>query len=752
MKSITPRSKAILTATVLDNPYIPIRPTPKQAEFLLYSGRECLFGGAAGPGKSSGLLMSALMYVTEPDYSALILRRTYADLSLPGAIMDRADEWLRSTDAQWQDKTKTWTFPSGATLTFGYLETENDKYRYQGAEFQMCVAEGTPVLMADGSYKQIENINVNDNVMTLEGPRPVNKTWGSKISDCVKVDVYDSQQNKIGEQIHPIDHDILTAFGWHSYASICNLFDTLEPTLSRSSRISSSQAVPKCLFFLQNSLFRCPRMQQREQDLQCPGLLGCVEGGVLSTGGRNYCKEFVDEHQELQQPLSLCVPVVLHVPSLLRGSSFSTGYEVRGELNATEVTLDSQLNCSSCFHQCGAQFQCLIDTCQGVLPLSIGVVEHILPCRSLDERADIPIRDRMHSTAYVHPYTMDIRSSSEAVQLGSCVITPCGERVVYDISVEDVHHYITYTHLVNKNCAFDELTQFTESQYTYLFSRLRKLEGSNIPIRMRSATNPGGIGGQWVKDRFITQLSDDRLFIPARLGDNPYLNQEQYKQSLQLLDPVTRAQLEDGNWDISAKGEMFQRDWFEIVDQAPSCARIVRFYDKAATEPTSKNPDPDYTAGLKLGYDGKHYYIIDLVHFRKNPGDTDVTIEHTKNMDGVTVSQRMEEEPGSSGKSIIDTYARTIFRGCDFRGVKSTGSKIARAKPVSSAAYNRLIKVVRAPWNSTLFWELEMFPQEGAHDDIVDALSGAYNELSLQHPTQIPRFGSGISATGGMRI
>ena len=36
----------------------------------------------------------------------------------------------------------------------------------------------------------------------------------------------------------------------------------------------------------------------------------------------------------------------------------------------------------------------------------------------------------------------------------------------------------------------DELTQFPENQYTYLHSRLRKLEDSDVPIRMRAGTNP----------------------------------------------------------------------------------------------------------------------------------------------------------------------------------------------------------------------------------------------------------------------
>lgn len=55
---------------------------------------------------------------------------------------------------------------------------------------------------------------------------------------------------------------------------------------------------------------------------------------------------------------------------------------------------------------------------------------------------------------------------------------------------------------------FDELTSFTESQYTYLFSRCR---GKNPKIRryIRSATNPTGPGHSWVKKRFINPDPDD---------------------------------------------------------------------------------------------------------------------------------------------------------------------------------------------------------------------------------------------------
>ena len=99
---------------------------------------EAFYGGAAGGGKSDCLLMAALQYVDIPDYAAILFRKTYADLTLPGALMDRARDWLSGTDARWKDEEKTWLFPSGASITFGYLENEQDKFRYKSAEFQFC--------------------------------------------------------------------------------------------------------------------------------------------------------------------------------------------------------------------------------------------------------------------------------------------------------------------------------------------------------------------------------------------------------------------------------------------------------------------------------------------------------------------------------------------------------------------------------------------------------------------------------------
>ena len=93
-----------------------------------------------GGGKSVYQLAAALQYVDTPGYNAILFRKTFADLMLPGALIPMSQEWLspflKSGEVVWKDKDKRYIFKeSGATLSFGYLDTANDYFRYQGAEF-----------------------------------------------------------------------------------------------------------------------------------------------------------------------------------------------------------------------------------------------------------------------------------------------------------------------------------------------------------------------------------------------------------------------------------------------------------------------------------------------------------------------------------------------------------------------------------------------------------------------------------------
>src|SRR3984957_6827925 len=50
--------------------------------------------------------------------------------------MNRTRQWLAHSDAAWNNADKRFTFPSGAPLTFGNLDSEDDVYQYDSSEFQ----------------------------------------------------------------------------------------------------------------------------------------------------------------------------------------------------------------------------------------------------------------------------------------------------------------------------------------------------------------------------------------------------------------------------------------------------------------------------------------------------------------------------------------------------------------------------------------------------------------------------------------
>jgi predicted phage terminase large subunit-like protein len=85
--------------------------------------------------------MAALMYVDHEEYDALILRKSYTDLSLPGALLDMSKDWLMDSPAHWNQLEHRWTFPSGATLSFGYVDTHDAVYRYQSSELSFIAID-----------------------------------------------------------------------------------------------------------------------------------------------------------------------------------------------------------------------------------------------------------------------------------------------------------------------------------------------------------------------------------------------------------------------------------------------------------------------------------------------------------------------------------------------------------------------------------------------------------------------------------
>ena len=105
-----------------------------QTEFLAASEREVLYGGAAGGGKSYGLLADPMRYFSNPNFNGLILRRSNDELR---ELIWKSQELYPKAfkGAKWGEKKSQWTFPSGAKLWLTYLERDQDVLRYQGQAF-----------------------------------------------------------------------------------------------------------------------------------------------------------------------------------------------------------------------------------------------------------------------------------------------------------------------------------------------------------------------------------------------------------------------------------------------------------------------------------------------------------------------------------------------------------------------------------------------------------------------------------------
>ena len=312
---------------------------------------------------------------------------------------------------------------------------------------------------------------------------------------------------------------------------------------------------------------------------------------------------------------------------------------------------------------------------------------------------------------------------------------PSGARISFGY-LNNTNDYLRYKGSEFQFIGMDEVTEIRESDYRYLFSRLRRPASgplSQVPLRMRAASNPAP---NWVRQRFIVEGREyGRIFVPSKLTDNPGIDADSYRQALSVLDPVERRRLEEGDWWSTTLGTLFERNDFVIIDahevpQVTSSARAVRFWDLAATEPHSGNPDPDWTVGTLMLFDQGIAYILDVRKIRAKGDKVEQLIAQTAMEDGHRVSIRMEQEPGSSGKALIDQYARYIVPGYDLMGIRSSGDKLTRARPFAAAVANGNVRLVRGAWLTEWLDEFSSFPEAANHDDQVDSAVGAFTFLA----------------------
>ena len=184
--------------------------------------------------------------------------------------------------------------------------------------------------------------------------------------------------------------------------------------------------------------------------------------------------------------------------------------------------------------------------------------------RALILRRSMPeLREMIDKSRELYPQAFPGAKFREVEKLWNF---PSGAKVEFGFLERDADVY-RYQGQAYSWIGFDEITHLpTEFSWNYLASRLRTTD-PEIQTYLRCTANPGGVGSQWVKKRYIEPSESNksfmgsdgltRKFIPAKLADNPYLADDGvYEQMLKSLPPIQRRQLLEGNWDV-AEGAAF---------------------------------------------------------------------------------------------------------------------------------------------------------------------------------------------------
>jgi predicted phage terminase large subunit-like protein len=324
--------------------------------------------------------------------------------------------------------------------------------------------------------------------------------------------------------------------------------------------------------------------------------------------------------------------------------------------------------------------------------------------------------------------------------------------------------------------AFDQLEEFTERQFFYMLSRNRSMCGIRPYIRATVNPDPDSwvatfiewwidqdtglpidaragvirwfarVGSklEWAdtRDELTARFPEIEqpksvTFIPARLEDNAILMQKDpgYKANLQAQDYVDQQRLLAGNWKVrAAAGKVFNRAWFELVDEVPAGGEEGTGWDLAATEKKSAGDDPDYTAYVTMRKRAGRYYVLDFALEHLGAAEVDgymlnisAQSRDRATAEGANYRVRWEREPAGAGKR-ENSRMFTMLDGYDIGSIRPQGDKVVRAKAFAAQALAGNVKLKRGAWNELFLQHFHAFP-DGAHDDGVDAGSVIYNDL-----------------------
>lgn len=123
------------------NKPIVIRPQKgKQELFLRSSADITIYGGAAGGGKTFGILLECLRHIDNKHFEAVIFRQSRPQIMSAGGLFATSQEiypYLGGTNVL--TPTVQWRFPAGSKVTFAHMYYEKEKYNWQGSQIPLLI-------------------------------------------------------------------------------------------------------------------------------------------------------------------------------------------------------------------------------------------------------------------------------------------------------------------------------------------------------------------------------------------------------------------------------------------------------------------------------------------------------------------------------------------------------------------------------------------------------------------------------------
>lgn len=98
-------------------------------------------GGAAGAGKSYALLLEPTRHIENPNFGAVIFRRTMPQVRNEGGLWDTSTTVYSALRKAWRPRplehSAAWVFPSGARVKFSHMQYEKDMYTWMGSQIPL---------------------------------------------------------------------------------------------------------------------------------------------------------------------------------------------------------------------------------------------------------------------------------------------------------------------------------------------------------------------------------------------------------------------------------------------------------------------------------------------------------------------------------------------------------------------------------------------------------------------------------------